>query len=288
MKWVVMGAQESDPRFVCLSDELKNLNIPNELTFANPNEGDILLEAERQTKKVDQIRMLGYYSEVISEYQNRSTGLTSLLGAADALVKRPTGEWWPCNYLYEGFSLEFVKHVKMIDLSSSALIVGSGAASKTIVGALVKFGFSRFNITDRFEDRAKSTIEKLKKSFFGVEFTFIPQATLMTLPGGSSVLLNSTPLRPDNDLLLDLYYFNFLKNPGIIIDLNLVPPQTPLIEEGKSVGANIICGYEISARTDVLWAKDAIGADIDLEGYKERLKKKMEEVPFDPTPYQHA
>lgn len=285
MKWTVLGGKDQEVRFRCLSDYLTTLGVPNELSFSNPEIDDIFLELERQTLAVDQIRLQSPYSDRAHEFQSRATDLVNLLGSSDAYVKNKEGKWWPENFLYEAFCSEFLKHVKQVDIGSHALIVGSGSGSKVVVAALIKMGFSKFYISDRFEDRAKTSIEKMKRHFFGIDFNFVPAANLMLLPGSSSVLVNGTPLVPDNNLLKDLYYFNFLKHPAVIIDLNLIPPEPPLIEEGRSIQAQVISGYEIAAKVDDLWAQKAFQVKFDVEVFKGILKEKLSAIPFDATPY---
>jgi shikimate 5-dehydrogenase len=285
MKWVVLGGKDQELRFQTFSEFLKNEGIPNELEFSFPDTNDFLMELERTIKRVDQIRLQSPYSDRGQDFQNRATDLVSLLGSADAVVKKIDGGWWPENILYEAFLEEFIRNIRRTDLSSHVLVVGSGAGSRVLIAALIKLGFSKFIISDRNEDKANATISQLKKKFFGVVFEFVPPTSLMLLPGSSSILVNGTPILPDNQLLKDLYYFNFLKLPATIIDLNLIPPESPLIEEGRRIGASVLRGYEIAAKVDVLWAKRACNLDVNFEKYKEFLRQKLSSVPFDPAPY---
>jgi shikimate 5-dehydrogenase len=285
MKWMVLGGKDQELRFQAFSEFLTNEGIKNHLEFQNPETNDFLMVLERLIKTVDQIRLGSPYSDRAQDFQNRATDLVNLLGSADAIVKKPDGAWWPENILYDAFLDEFIKTIRRTERGNHALVVGSGAASKVMVAALVKIGFSRFIMTDRFEDKARATIDQLKKKFFGITFEFVPPTSLMLLPGSSSILVNGTPLVVDNNVLKDLYYFNFLKMPATIIDLNLIPPEPPIIEEGRRIGAQVLAGYQVAARVDVLWAKRAFNLDVDFEKYKTFLKEKLSKVPFDPAPY---
>ncbi len=288
MKWVVLGGKDQEVRFRALSEFMNTSGYQNEVEFLSPEPNDFLMELERMVARVDQIRLQSPYSDRAQDFQNRATDLVNLVGSADAVIKTPTGSWWPENIMYEAVCLEFIRHVKHVDLSTHVLMVGSGSAARVVLAALIKLGFSKFYISDRFEDRAKKTIEAMKKRFFGIDFSFIPAGSLMLLPGSSSILVNGTPLVPENDLLKDLYYFNFLKPPATIIDLNLIPPVTPLMSEGERIGAASMGGFEIASRVDVLWAKRAMNLTLDLEAYKKFLEKKLSEIPFDPEPYKLA
>jgi len=285
MKWAVLGGKDQEIRFLCLSEHLNSSGHKNEVEFHHPGPDDFYMVLEKLILKVDQVRLQSPFGELAQGFQNRTTDFVNLVGSADAIIKASDGIWWQENLMHEGFALEFIKHAKHLDLDSHALIVGSGSASKVIMAALIKAGFSKFYVADRFEERAKKTIESLKRRFFKIRFEFIPTGRLMLLPGSSTVLVNATPLVPDNTALRDLYYFNFLKMPATIVDLNLIPPDTPLIEEGKRIGAEAISGYEIAARTDVIWVKRVLNIDLNLDTYRNVLKSTLSSVPFDPAPY---
>lgn len=285
MKWVVLGGKDQELRFQALSEFLTQEGFANQLQFASPDANDFLAELEKLTKNFDQIRLQSPYSDRGQDFQTRSTDLVSLLGSADAVVKKVDGAWWPENFLYDAFLEEFIRNIRRTDLASHVLVVGSGSASRVLIAALIKIGFSKFIVSDRFQERADKTISQLKKKFFGVHFEFVSPINLMLLPGSSSVLVNGTPIVLDNSVLKDLYYFNFLKMPATIIDMNLIPPDPPLIEEGRRIGASVLRGYEIAAKTDIMWAKKACNLDLDFEKYKEFLRQKLSTVPFDPAPY---
>ena len=285
MKWMVLGGKDQELRFLALSEYLTSQGIANQLEFNSPETNDFLMVLERLIKTVDQIRLQRPFNDRPQDFQNKATDLVNLLGSADAIVKKPEGAWWPENFLYEAFLEEFIRNIRRTDQTCHALIVGTGSASKVVIAALVKIGFSRFIITDRFEEKAKATIDQMKKKFFGINFEIAPPTSLMLLPGSSSVLVNCTPIIPDNLVLKDLYYLNFLRLPATIIDLNLVPPEPPLIEEGRRIGASVLCGYEIAAKSDVVWLKKALNIEINFENYKSFLKEKLSKVPFDPAPY---
>jgi shikimate 5-dehydrogenase len=171
--------------------------------------------------------------------------------------------------------------IKNLDISESALIVGAGASCRAVVASLLKIGFKKFNITEKFEERGRLLIQDLKQTYFAVDFRFTTQSAITQLPGVHSVVINTTPLTPSNDLLNELYYFNFLKPEGAVIDLTLVPYETPLLKAAKQVGARVVHGCEVATLVDIYWIKNSLGIAVPLDEYLSGLKDVCKSTPFD-------
>ncbi len=173
-----------------------------------------------------------------------------------------------------------------LDLKGSILIVGAGAGARVAAAAFINVGYKKVNITNKFSEQAEDLIEDLERKYFDIEFEFIPEEKLVLLPGTNSVLVNTTPLLPSNDLLNELYYFNFLKSPGIVFDFTTVPIDTPLVLEAEALGIKVVRGFEVSSWGDMSWVEWAFAKKLDREAYCERLKEKMKTVEFDLTPFE--
>ncbi|MEQ1879281.1 MAG: hypothetical protein ABL958_21780, partial [Bdellovibrionia bacterium] len=104
-------------------------------------------------------------------------------------------------------------------------------------------------------------------------------------PGMHSLVVNTTPLVENNEIVRELQFYNFMKEGGAVIDMIMVPPVTPLLEEAEQIGAKIVRGFEIAAEVDAVWVKKAFGISIDLNAYSTALGQKMAEVPIDLTPF---
>lgn len=280
MKWVEISGTRSTERFQFLQKQLADAGLPNQVEFLEANSSnfeDILIEAQ---KHFDQIRVGPPFGEIAVGHITHLTGLMVTLKSCDSFAKL-NGTWWPRSFFYEGFLRELTSHAKTLELTASALLVGSGAAMRAVFAALLKIGYSKFKISDRFEERGLLLVQDLKKVYFNAEIEFIPPSGLTALPGVHSILVNGTPLVKTNDLLDDLYYFNFFRPKGVVIDLNLIPLRPPLLDEAEANGATTIHGYELAAQTDVLWAREVLGTNLDLEKYRAGLKETLEKVPFD-------
>ena len=69
-------------------------------------------------------------------------------------------------------------------------------------------------------------------------------------------------------------FFNFLKSQGAVVDLTLVPSQTPLILEAKQWGARaFVRRFFVAAACNILMIEKLTGKKLDPAKYLERLRK---------------
>jgi len=284
MKWALISSSKELPRYQALSEFLNSHGKTNELHFVECQQSNFKPCFDKAMKEFDQIRVESPFGQKLHELHLPRSAVFSTLRSGDALIFE-NGQWWPYSFLHEAFLREFTLHTKNLNLDSNVMIVGAGAAARAIVGALVRIGFQRFNITDRDESSARRFINDLKISYFNIRMEFIPGPALMMLPGSNSVMINSTPLREDNNILKHLYYFNFLKTPATIIDLTLVPPNPPLIQEAEKLGMSVLRGTQIASQSDCLWMQRVFQLSVSPQEYLQFLEEKLSAIPFDPTPF---
>jgi shikimate 5-dehydrogenase len=224
-----------------------------------------------------------FVSEVL-KHMARTTHEVNFSNSAGLLVLE-RGQWWPRPLYDQAFSKTISVKVGQIDLNSAALVIGAGGVSTLIVSSLVKMGFTTLNIADHDKDKGQAAVKELKKKFFKVKFDSIPTQNLTTLPGIHSIVVNTNPLDQKDELYAELYFFNFLKPGGVVIDLTLVPSRTPLIMEAEQWGARFLEGDTIAADRDCLMVEEILGVKIDPEAYRKSLRALIDAVPFDPGPY---
>lgn len=220
---------------------------------------EVLAKAQSE---FEQLRIDSPLRELVVRKFKLQSKMISDLGAADSLLQR-NRKWWPDAGLYHAFTQLFSRFGSALELSADMLVVGAGASARLAVAAGLRAGFSKINLTSKFDDQGIHLLSELKKSFFGVTFEFVPQDRLVLLPGSNSLLVNTTPLTPDNDLLEELYYLNFLKPDGMIWDLVIEPQTTPLIREGEQISIRCVRGIEIAALTDSKWIEWILGTPVD-------------------------
>lgn len=232
----------------------------------------------------DICRVSDSLSVEILKHLPQTTAETNHVGACGFLLKEKQ-MWWPRPLLAEAFTRCLSQDIHKLDLSSSALVAGASGSGKMIISSLVKQGFMKINLADRIETTGREMIAEMKKKYFQVAFEYIPFETITTLPGVHSLIVNTTPLVLENELLDELYFFNFLKTGGIVVDLTLLPPETPLLSEAKQWGARHLSGDYVVAHRDILMMESAKLGRLPFEEYRLALRSLAEAVPFDPGPF---
>ncbi len=255
MKWCVISAEVGDQKLAqILSQYLNQIGIENEFQFlaADPvSFADIHKEA---LQNFDQIRLGRPFGQHVIQLYKKMESQSSQLGAADCIVKADSGVW-PRSALYRAWASLLGLWGDKLKVDSAALVVGAGASARISIASLIRVGFQRIHVTSTFDDEGLALIKEMKRSFVGIEFEFIGQDKLVLLPGNHGILVNTTPLIPENDILKELYYFNFLQKDGMVWDLTIEPWTTALVQQAEEVGASVIRGAELKAWTDAHWVQ---------------------------------
>lgn len=275
IRWAEVAQSCENLRFETLSRFLNEKGVANEFTAINCELQDFRAQLDLALKNYKHLRIGAPYGETVLQNFTHLPALMINLKSCDVLVNRD-GAWWPENLLHEALQTALADGQPTLDLTSSILVVGTGASARAIVAAVLRLGFNRVNITARSPEKGQALVEDLRKSYFSVQFQFIPQANLNSLPGIHSVVINTTPIRDDNTLLEQLYYFNFLAPGGMLIDCNTFPIETNLAKEAHDVGASVITGYLLACYTDVLWAERFLNFPISTQEYSVYLRAAFE------------
>lgn len=267
-RWTSIAGLNEDKRWNFLSQVLRQHGIENEyvpwsLPLADWNKAEILNE-------FDHVRLatrLG--SEILNKLKVQSSWVT-LLGVIDGMVKRD-GSWWPLCALYESFGKMLVSMGTDMDMHGNVFVVGSGGAARVAVAAFFKAGFKHFLVTDHDQVEAEKNIKEFRRKFLGIDVQWVPQESIVLLPGETSVLVNCTPVE-NNNLLTELSYLNFLRRPGFLFDLNLTAQPHLLVHEAADAGVTIISGLDVASYSDAFWCKWAFNVDLDVKAYAQDLQ----------------
>jgi shikimate 5-dehydrogenase len=257
-------------RFQILNEELRKAGLDTEfkLTVAEPTNLQEILDQARSTSA--QIRFSGRLGKSVIPLLERLPSALVSLKACDSLVCE-NGDWWPRFFLVEGLNQTMATDAAALDLAGSVLILGATSEAKASVAALSRIGFSKMIITDPHEELGLAFVEELRRSYFGIKFQMVARNAVTQLPGVCSIAVNTLTASEDANSMAELAYFNFLKPGGFWLDLSIFPLNTALQSEASSVGASIISGARVLARTDFLWATSAFNVSIDFDSYAARL-----------------
>ena len=279
--WTEISLKPQSERWKLLADILNKEGIKNQYqAFATTqdNFNEKLIEA---TEKFFALRVGPPFGELVTHHFFYESAITMSLGAADTLIPSH-GKWWTRSCLFQAFHYLFSDRGESFNVQSTALVVGAGAAARVVISVLIKIGYKHIKITNRFRDQAFNLIADLKKSYFGVHFEFVSVSQLTLLLGTNSVMVNTTPCAPGNELTKELMYFNFLEPGGEIWDLTFSPADTELILEAEQIGAKVVRGFEVASWADVVWVEWAFGHRMDQQIYVRAMEKMLRKHGGDP------
>ncbi len=271
VSWAQISTDSDSRRVNLLSQALRDAGFANRVELIQSRPETFEADVRAACKVHQQLRVGGELCELLPSLTEKVPSSILTLKVADAYVKQGD-EWWPRNFLNEGLQRAVVTDVKGFDLTGAVFILGSGCESRAAVAALARLGFSRFNVSDPNDEKGQKFIEDVKRSYFGVQFQFVPRHLITQLPSVHSVAINTLDPGADEGALSELYYFNFLKSGGLWLDLSLDPTNEELAGEAGAVGAFVEPGFRVAAWTDLEWSRTAFGVQLDVEAYATALK----------------
>lgn len=279
MKGMEIGRPLQKDRFRLLADEAKKIDPSFQIDSVEVSDED-LSKTIKEAQAYDFILVSNPFGRTVLDHVQGVSREIRDLGCADTLI-RDGQRWWPRCFLVEGIQRSLMNSKVDLDPNGALLVTGSGASARATVYCFVKLGFKKIGISGRSFEKVTEWVGELERSFFDVKFEAIPVDQLVEQAGLYSVLVNTTPLEKGNHIVHELYYFNFLKAPGLVIDLNLFPFQTPLMKEARDVNIRTIDGLEIAVSVDTHLIKKVAGIDIDTQAYRVVLEKTIATMQFD-------
>lgn len=194
---------------------------------------------------------MAHSRQLIQDIPALPTEIRSLY-CADSMFFQDS-KWWPRLNLKEAIRILIVKKARSLDIKESAYVVGQGAMLRMLGALVAGFGFSKVYLVGLSLTDVEHQMQELKQNFMGVDWRPLEahQLTMQTI--GATLLINSLSLANDSGLMSDLAYFNFMKNQGLVVDLNVVPIDNPLIEEAKRASLRTLSGFEVRTQQDLLF-----------------------------------
>lgn len=280
LKWCEIGPAKTH-RFEVLSQYLNSKGIKNQFTFieATPeNLSEKILEAKNQKLF---IRFNSKFFDIASVKLQNNLRELETLKAVDSLMFDAKKGYWP-EILFRDSLFEYLTHnVKSLDVMQKALVVGTCGLARACIATLVKLGFSKINITSKDDQAAADLIKDFKEIFFNVEFEYTKRSDVTILPGTHGLVINTFSLLDTDDFPNEIYYFNFLKKGGLVIDLVDIPTETPFLKIALDIEARVIAGYEAMSFYDLKWVEKATGQKAELQPYSQLLKTNLDQVEYD-------
>jgi shikimate dehydrogenase len=162
------------------------------------------------------------------------------LGVSNCLYKRD-GKLVAHNTDLEGFATPLINKVGARALSeTSAFIIGTGGASRAVIGALLALNVPEIKIAGRTDSKAESLASMVNvPSFYAVPWEKREDAV-----GSSALIVNATTGGMTGKPELDLDISQ--AKPGTLVyDLIYTPRETRLLREARIAGCETLGGLEM-------------------------------------------
>lgn len=202
----------------------------------------------------------------VLDYVDSSDKIVEMVGAANT-VNNEDGKFYAYNTDVVGFIEPL--HQRKIDLNGyEVLILGAGGAARAVVVALSQEkGISKINIVNRNIDRSTNLANLINK--LGLRANIISHDDIQKIALRSNLIVNTTPLGMKNEE--SLIKSSSISKESIVYDIVYKPIETKLLENAKTVGAQVVYGYEMLLEQAIASFKIWLRMDPPVESMKKVL-----------------
>ncbi|MCB0348598.1 MAG: hypothetical protein KDD37_07160 [Bdellovibrionales bacterium] len=266
LKWVEIAETSQKARYDFLSSYLKASGVENSWEHLPATSDDVISVIEKAMTSVDQILIEEKFGNLMREKLVDLSTKHYFSPTSDSIFKQ-NGKWFPKSFLEESFIETLNKNVDAFDIQAGALIVGCGTLARIAINGFLKVGYKKISVCDKDQKSVEEFFSDFTKRNFNLDLKFVSQDELAYLPGTSSLLVNTVSSGPENDLMNDLFYFNYLNKSAVVVDLNLYPVESPLLQQAKDLGIQLVDGYKFYALQDFYWMQAISNKKLNWEGY---------------------
>ncbi|MDP9489863.1 MAG: shikimate dehydrogenase [Thermoproteota archaeon] len=202
----------------------------------------------------------------VLDYVDSPDKIVEMVGAANT-VNNEDGKFYAYNTDVVGFIEPL--HQRKIDLNGyEVLILGAGGAARAVVVALAQEkGISKINIVNRNIDRSTNLANVINK--LGLRANIISDDDIQKIAFRSNLIVNTTPLGMKNEE--SLIKSSSISKESIVYDIVYRPIETKLLENAKTVGAQVVYGYEMLLEQAIASFKIWFRMDPPIESMKKVL-----------------
>lgn len=193
------------------------------------------------------------------------------------------GRWEPNLLLEEGMRDAILHHAKGLDTKGAAYIIGNGAQMRVLASVALSLGFQRLYLVSENDEDLEIQKAQLARMYMGSNLTTLPADSLTLQTIEASLLMNSLDLSQLPDVAGDLSYFNFMRQGGLVMDLNVWPIENPVLEEASRAGLRVVSPLDLHAQMETAFL-DSLGLRSFMEGtdyagyWKESFQSRAENL----------
>ncbi len=262
IKWGVIGQGINQERYQKLKTLVEAKGVANEITFIESVPEKFVQDLKALTRQVTCLRIeRPFYNNALSLTVEYPVEI-SYLHYADAMFRK-SNHWWMRSLLSEAIRRLVVKSGVDYEPTGKVLVVGSGGAARACVYGLAALGFLAIHVVDRDVAASGDLVKSFSQSLFKVELKALAADEISCIPPQYTLVLNTTPETPENLLIKEIAFFNFLLEGAMLIDLNPEATSKTFLGESKTLNVHRFGGEIVGKYCDLVWTEQAFGLSLN-------------------------
>tara|TARA_B100000029_G_C17598768_1_gene965057 strand:+ start:222 stop:1055 length:834 start_codon:yes stop_codon:yes gene_type:complete len=223
---------------------LKKLKINSKYILIKTPKKNLKKDIEKLIKsKFIGVNLTIPLKEEALKYLNKKDKIVNIIGATNVLIFSEKGKITGKNTDVYGFKKSLQKIIRN---KKTAIIIGSGGASRAVLYSLIQMGFKKIIIFNRTIKNSKKMVNEIYKKMNKkkVKFIFKDLKKINNYLKEADILINTTPMgmKKFKKLNIDL---NYLNKTAVVYDLIYNPLETALIRKAKELNIKNINGIKM-------------------------------------------
>ncbi|MDO9416800.1 shikimate dehydrogenase [Pararhizobium sp.] len=175
------------------------------------------------------------HKEAAFRLADRPDELAKELGASNTLWLED-GRIHATNTDGAGFAANLDQYAGHWDQLETAVVLGAGGASRSIIQAVRNRGFKNIHVVNRTLDRARELADR-----FGRYVDAHPMEALAEVMQGAGLFINTTSLGMKGEPVPDID-FSGMRSGAVVTDIVYVPLRTPILWQAENQGLKTVDG----------------------------------------------
>lgn len=177
-------------------------------------------------------------------------------GVLDSYFLEKEGGWMPRLIYFDMLRDVLVEKARDLDIRCPSFVVGDGERARVVASVLASLGYSEIYMVSEEEECLLKAVREVSRSYFGIKIKPLLASELTMQALRASILVNTVDMTDNKALLNDLSYFNFMKQGGWVLDLNIQSAMNyTLLAEAERADLNIISTSDVAAVYALLFLK---------------------------------
>jgi len=175
------------------------------------------------------------HKETAFALADRPDALAEELGAANTLWLEK-GLLHATNTDGHGFLSNLDERHPHWDITTRAVVLGAGGASRAVIQALRNRGIGEIHVVNRTHTKARELADRFGKKIHPHRWEALPEVLQ-----GAGLFVNTTSLGMEKDAVTDID-FRPMASDGVVTDIVYVPLVTPILAKARQQGLATVDG----------------------------------------------